>query len=107
MACGTPVVATRVGGIPEAVADGVTGILVPFEQRPSPDFDPRDPERFARDLAAAIDRLLADPEARSRMGAAGRERVEKGFSWESIARRTIDVYGETVARAKAEGLRPV
>jgi starch synthase len=96
MACGVPVVATRVGGIPEAVADGETGVLVPLEQKPPPDFDPRDPGRFAADLAAAIDRLMADPSARRRMGEAGRRRVEERFSWTSIARKTLEVYGATV-----------
>jgi alpha-maltose-1-phosphate synthase len=97
MACGVPVVATRIGGIPEAVADGETGVLVPLEQKPPPDFDPRDPGRFAADLAAAIDRLMADPAARRRMGEAGRRRVEERFSWTSIARKTLDVYGATLA----------
>src|ERR1041385_288789 len=92
MACGTPVVATKVGGIPEAVADGETGVLVPFEQKPPPDFEPKDPDRFARDLAEAIDRLLADPAARARMGKAGRARVERQFSWASIAAKTVEVY---------------
>ena len=99
MACGTPVVATKVGGIPEAVADGETGILVPFEQKPPPDFDPRDPERLSRDLAEAIDHLMADPQARKRMGAAGRRRVEAHFSWESIAQRTLDIYSRVVDTA--------
>ena len=101
MACECPVVATRVGGIPEAVADGETGTLVPFDQKEPPDFEPRDPERFAQDLAAAIDRLLADPASRQRMGKAGRARVEKHFSWASIARKTVACYEETVASLRA------
>jgi len=96
MACGTPVVATRIGGIPEAVAHGETGILVPLEQRPPPDFEPREPERFAADLAGAMDQLLGDPEARRRMGAAGRRRVERHFSWEAIARQTLGAYREVI-----------
>jgi alpha-maltose-1-phosphate synthase len=95
-ACEVPVVASKVGGIPEAVADGETGVLVPIEQNPPPDFEPRDPDRFARDLAAAIDRLLEDTATRKRLGRAGRERVERQFSWASIARRTVSVYQELV-----------
>ena len=100
MACSVPVVATRVGGIPEAVADGETGVLVPIEQEKPPSFEPRDPEKFSRDLAAAVDRLMADPDARQRMGEAGRRRVEKSFSWESIAQRTLAVYEEVVESAR-------
>jgi glycogen synthase len=96
MACGTPVVASAVGGIKEVVVPGETGLLVPFEPRGATDFEPRDPERFARDLAAAINSLLDDPERRRRMGAQARERVERLFSWKSIARRTVDFYGELV-----------
>ncbi len=93
MACETPVVASRVGGIPEVVVDGETGILVPVEQNAPPDFEPRDPERFARDLATAIGEVLADPERAARMGRSGRARVEKLFNWETIARRTLELYG--------------
>ena len=71
MACGTPVVASAVGGIKEVVAPGETGLLVPFEAQGATDFEPRDPERFARDLADAINGLLDDPERRRRMGARG------------------------------------
>jgi len=92
MACGTPVVASAVGGIREVVAPGETGLLVPFEARGAIDFEPRDPERFARDLAEAINGLLDDPERRRRMGARARERVERLFGWKSVARRTYDFY---------------
>jgi glycogen synthase len=100
MATETPVVASKVGGIPEVVVDGETGILVPFEAAPAPSFEPRDPDRFARDLARAIDLLAADPEARRRMGRAGRERAEKLFSWESIARKTAQLYEEILIWSK-------
>ena len=92
MACDTPVVASKVGGIPEVVVDGETGILVPLEQQTESPFEPLDPRRFSADLAAAINRLLHDPELRERMARAGRERVEREFSWPAIARQTADLY---------------
>lgn len=92
MACATPVIASAVGGIKEVVIAEETGLLVPMEPRGHGDFEPRDPERFALDLAAAINRLLDEPERRRSMGRAARERVERSFSWASIARRTCDFY---------------
>ena len=92
MACEKPVVASCVGGIPEVVVDGETGSLVPVDLNDPPDFSPRDPERFADDLASAIDRVLEDPERAERQGRAGRDRVEELFSWKSIARRTLELY---------------
>ncbi len=92
MACGTPVVASRVGGIPEVVVDGETGTLVDLDIDDSTDNKPRNPEAFASSLAAAINRLVADPELARRMGAAGRRRVEEVFSWRSIANRTLALY---------------
>jgi glycogen synthase len=96
MACGTPVVASAVGGIKEVVVTDETGLLVPFEPRSATDFEPKDPDRFARDLAAAVNRLLADPERVKRMGEQARQRVEQYFSWTSIARWTLDFYRDLV-----------
>lgn len=96
MATGCPVVATRVGGIPEVVVDGETGALVPFESRGAPDFEAREPERLASDLADAINRLAADGEARDRMGETGRRRVEEMFTWKRIAAQTKELYASLV-----------
>jgi starch synthase len=96
MACGTPVVASAVGGIMEVVVPERTGLLVPFEPRGDGDFEPRDPERFARDLADAVNRLLTDPRKLADMGIRARERVEHYFGWPSIARFTLDFYWDLI-----------
>lgn len=96
MACGTPVVASAVGGIKEVVIPGETGLLVPFTPRSDADFQPVDPEGFSRDLASAINQLLDDPDRLRTMGARSRERVEQFFSWTSIARWTADFFQELV-----------
>jgi starch synthase len=96
MACETAVVATAVGGIPEVVVDGETGLLVPFEAVGGESFEPRDPEDFERNLAAAIDELMADPARREAMGKAGRDRAVEHFGWDAIARRTVELYGQVV-----------
>ncbi len=88
MACETPVVASRVGGIPEIVVEGETGYLV--------DFDSDDLDRFTTALAGRIDELLRDPSTAARMGKAGRERVLKHFGWPAIAAKTFELY-ETLA----------
>jgi len=94
MACGRAVVASAIGGIPEVVVDGETGLLVPLELSPEEPMRPADPDRFARDLAAAVNALIADPARRAAMGAAGRRRAVEHFSWSSIADRTLAVYRE-------------
>ncbi len=94
MACGCPVVASKVGGIPEAVADGETGTLVAFKSQVAPDFEPVDPDRFSLDLAQAVNSLLQDQKLRGRMRAAGRHRVENLFSWSAIAEDTLKLYQE-------------
>jgi glycosyltransferase involved in cell wall biosynthesis len=96
MACGTPVVASAVGGIIEVVVPGKTGLLVPIDAVGGADFEPKDPARFAADLAEAINKLLDDPDRLKEMGARSRERVEHFFSWTSIARWTMDFYWDLV-----------
>ena len=92
MACETAVVASAVGGIKEVVVDGETGYLVPLEQMKESPYEPLDPDRFARDLAARINALMDDPALREKMGKAGRKRAEEKFSWAAIARQTADLY---------------
>jgi glycogen synthase len=89
-ACGTPVVAAAVGGIPEVVVHGETGQLVPFAA--GDDAEPIHPETYAADLAAAVNRLIRNPAKRAEMGTAARKRIETHFSWKSIARQTLAVY---------------
>jgi starch synthase len=91
MACEAPVVASAVGGIPEVVVDGVTGLLVAY--------DPADPAALETGLADAINALVADPARAKAMGRAGRARAIADFSWDAIAQRTVAVY-----RAAAEAM---
>ncbi|MEU2715367.1 glycogen synthase [Streptomyces sp. NPDC007205] len=87
MACGTPVVASRVGGIPEVVDDGRTGVLVDAD------------EEFETRLAGALDTVLGDPAAARRMGEAGRARAVGEFGWDAVARRTAALYEEVLKQA--------
>ncbi|WP_412100995.1 glycogen synthase [Corynebacterium aurimucosum] len=84
MACGTAVVASNVGGIPEVVVDGETGVLV--------NYDVNDEATFEADLAAAVNRVAADKELALRFGSAGRQRAIEDFSWATIAQQTVDIY---------------
>jgi starch synthase len=97
MACETAVVASAVGGIKEVVVDGETGFLVPLEQMKESLFEPLDPEKFSRDLAAKINELMKDRHLQEKFGKAGRKRAEERFSWSAIARKTKALY-ETLKR---------
>ncbi|HEX8490573.1 MAG TPA: glycogen synthase, partial [Chthoniobacterales bacterium] len=92
MACETAVVATAVGGIKEVVVDGETGFLVPLEQMEESPFEPSEPEKFARALAARINQLMADPALCEKFGRAGRKRAEEKFGWPAIALETKALY---------------
>nr|WP_222109167.1 glycogen synthase [Streptomyces cupreus] len=87
MACGTPVVASQVGGIPEVVDDGKTGLLVPLD------------DGFEASLGRALDSVIGDPEGARAMGEAGRERAVGEFGWDAVARRTVRLYEEIVEQA--------
>jgi starch synthase len=84
MACGAAVVASDVGGIPEVVEDGVTGLLVHYDEK--------DTAAFEADLAARINELVGDPDRATTMGLAGRARAVSEFDWASIAGRTVEIY---------------
>ena len=84
MACETAVIASDVGGIPEVVQDGETGLLVHY--------DPQDAAGFERDIAEGVNRLAGDPDLAARYGRAGRERAVTSFAWDAIAQQTVDLY---------------
>jgi starch synthase len=92
MACNTAVVASAVGGIKEVVVDGETGILVPVEQQKEAPFEPVNPDKFAKDLANGVNKLINNKELRDSMGKKGRKRVEDHFDWVAIAKQTKDLY---------------
>ncbi|MCM6775848.1 glycogen synthase [Nocardia sp. CDC159] len=84
MACGTAVVASDVGGIPEVVADGITGRLVHYA--------PDHPEDYERGLAEAVNAIAADPARAAALGSAGRSRAMAEFDWSQVARQTVALY---------------
>jgi starch synthase len=84
MACSTAVVASDVGGIPEVVDDQRTGLLVHY--------DPNDTASFERELAYAVNSLVAEPEKARQFGVAGRQRCIDEFSWAHIAEQTVEIY---------------
>jgi starch synthase len=104
MACETPVVASAVGGIPEVVVHGETGLLVHVDAAEG-EVEPRDADRFARALADGVNTLLADTALRTAMARKARARVEESFSWQSIAGRTLAWYSEVIGRHGAESGR--
>ena len=92
MACETPVVASAVGGIKEVVVHEETGLLIPVEQLTEAPFEPVDPKKFSKDLADAVNRLIADPVLCKKMGEASRKRAVETFSWTTIAEQTAELY---------------
>ncbi len=97
MACGIPVVGTGTGGIPEVVADGLTGRIVPIDQAQDGTGTPTDPDRYVADLGATLNEVLEDEGLAKLMGRAGRLRVESEFTWDAIAHRTRAVYDQVLA----------
>jgi starch synthase len=87
MGCETAVLASRVGGIPEVVADGETGVLVDYSD---------DSSQFESDLSQKINELMADPARLIRYGKAGRQRAATHFGWDAIAQQTIDLYRSVI-----------
>ncbi|MGV1003311.1 MAG: glycogen synthase [Candidatus Nanopelagicales bacterium] len=88
MACETAVVASDVGGIPEVVVEGETGLLVHYDESDTP--------KFEQDIAVALNKAMADPAAAAAMGVAGRARAVDQFGWDKIAKITVDVYQKAI-----------
>lgn len=96
MGCQTAVVASAVGGIPEVVDDGTTGLLVHYQDRGDQTGEPVDPNAFSSDFATALQQVLDDPQRAQSMGEAGRQRAIEHFSWEAIADQTVELYRQVL-----------
>jgi glycosyltransferase involved in cell wall biosynthesis len=105
LCCGTPVVGSAVGGIPEIIVDGETGFLVPLQAKSETDFDPVSPEAFQKDFAEKLNRFLTNPDLAKKMGEASRKRAVSVFSWEAIAKETFHFYEKVIERYLKEGAR--
>ncbi len=92
MACETPVVASKVGGMKEVILPGETGLLIPLDQQTESPFEAINPDGFARDLAGGINELMRNPDLSAKMGKAGRDRVLEKFRWTAIAQETLALY---------------
>ncbi|WP_370477351.1 glycogen synthase [Tamlana flava] len=92
MACKTAVVASAVGGIKEVVVHGETGLLIPLEQQTEAPFEPVNPDKFSRDLAEGINKVIGDKALRESMAIKGRKRVEEYFDWVAIAKQVEGLY---------------
>jgi starch synthase len=88
MGCETAVLASRVGGIPEVVAHGQTGVLVDYTE---------DHATFEADLSKAISELMADPQRLQRYGKAGRSRAQQHFGWDAVAAQTVELYRSVIS----------
>jgi len=92
MACETAVVASAVGGIKEVVVEGETGLLINLEQQDVAPFEPIDPEKFSKDLANGVNKLINNKELKDKMAKNGRKRVEDHFDWTAIAKQVEGLY---------------